>query len=601
MQLLQAKKSSARKSRFKLKLFLGLLVVGGIVAFFAYQPALLSYKQWKQARALRQAREFLDQHDAADAKLALDVAIYTLPGSVEVWRTAADMLEEVGAPQAMRLRRHVVELAPDDAEAQAALVMCAMKFRDYNAARDALSLMSPEVANKPPTLRAALAYALATDNRPIADALFDRLNKLDSGDPNLAVAHASLRLKHPSAEVAGAARTELEKLALTSKHSLQIYRTLATDAIARKAYDEAKNWFGKVVASPDSGFDDRLQIANIELLVDHKPFDSIFANLAPLAAEKPTDAAHFVSWLLVQRKTAQADKWLQSLKPELLQTPVLISIQADVAAQSKNWDRLVPLLEKGAWGPIDHQTLQLADAARVVSEKGGPEIRAQIWEIVLRSAGRSLGPLSVLNRFAAVLGWDAESESTLWTIARSFPDQTWAHQNLFNLYHENKNLNGMRQVMDVLRQSNPGVARYRHDWALLTLLAEPTSGWNQPKEIAKQVHEENPDDPSYTTTYAFALAQAGRATEALKVIETLSPAVREFPPRLPYVAYIYGVNHKRDEVDRLDRLADHPHLMPEELQLFNRAREAADYIKVAPVKPVMPARPASKDEKSPNP
>ena len=61
-------------------------------------------------------------------------------------------------------------------------------------------------------MTAALAYALAMDNKPVADAFYDRLKKLEPANARLQVMHALLRLQLPRPEGAAAARAELEKL-----------------------------------------------------------------------------------------------------------------------------------------------------------------------------------------------------------------------------------------------------------------------------------------------------------------------------------------------------------------------------------------------------
>jgi len=573
MQLMQTHRVKHRHKWLKLGIAAGIavLAVGGWQAWDRLQPR---YLRWKQERALKQAKEFIANHDAPNAQVALEVALRAVPGNPETLRVAADMLEQVGAPQAMRLRRAVVQIVPDSAEDAAKLVVSCIAFRDFNAAKDALSTTPPKVAIQPPMLRAALTFAIVTDNAPVADYIFNTLREQFPKDEGLRHAQALLRLRHPREERRLDARRELEEL---SKHNpdltLQINREFAGDALQRRDYAEVKVRQKLILADPAATFTDRLQKANVDLLIDHQPFEPLFAELSPLAAKNEADAGQFAQWLLVQNRATDADRWLSGLPEPLRRSPVLKAAQADAVAQLGDWDRLAALLQDGAWGPVSKETIRLALAAQTVNNPSRPSLRRETWDMTIDSAGGSLAALRILQRLASIWKWDDESERTLWAIARTFPDQTWAHQALFNLYKERKDTNSMRDVIAILRAAEGDVPRYQHDWALLTLLAEPTVSWNPAKDTMRSLYEANPDNATYGTGYAFALAQAGKGPEALAIVEKMTDSEREYPPRAPYLAFVYGVAKKADELEKTEAFGQGQNFLPEESYLFTRARE----------------------------
>jgi hypothetical protein len=92
----------------------------------------------------------------------------------------------------------------------------------------------------------------------------------------------------------------------------------------------------------------------------------------------------------------------------------------------------------------------------------------------------------------------------------------------------------------------------------------------------RKLYETNPGDSTYATGYAFALAQAGKGAEALAVVEKIPPDERNYPPRQPYVAFVYGVNRKTSEIEHSQTLVEGVNLLPEESYLFTRAREEAN-------------------------
>ena len=299
--LLQSRNISRRKvilQRALVIVALG-LVIGG---WLGLDPARQRYHLWKQERALKQAKEFIDNHDAADAQVALDVAFSAAPGRIDAWRMAADMLEQVGAQQSVRLRQHIVSMMDATLEDKLALVNGARKSTtSYRPRRTCHAYAG---GGRPPqSLAAALSFTpYVTENSPIADALFDRLKKAYPDNDEFTVAQAMLRLRNPIRERADDARALLERLAANPKYSLRIRRELMTDSIARGDISTAKKWSALVVSEPEANFNDRLHKANFDLLVDRQPFDRVAGGLEALALSNPADAAELAHWLLAQGK-----------------------------------------------------------------------------------------------------------------------------------------------------------------------------------------------------------------------------------------------------------------------------------------------------------
>jgi hypothetical protein len=534
----------------------GFLALAGGGLWLAKEPLLWRYRYWKQQRALEQAKAFVAARDSLNAQLALDVALKAAPGNVDTIRTAADILEQVGAPQSMRLRRAVTQLRPDSPEEAARLVICCLKFRDFNGAKDALAQASPDISKALPMLQAALAYALATGDAPVADALLAALREKLPDDRELRVAQAQIHLRHPSTEKRREAERYLEQvIGELPANALRINRELASAALERQDYPEARRRLDLVLADPAATLEDRLQKANVEVLIENRPFESVYAELNKTDVRDASEAVQMARWLLVQKRTAEAGKWLADLPSSLRQDRGVLAVEADMLAQAGAWDKLAPMLEAGVWGPVPAECIRLAMSARLVEAQNNRALRGEIWNAATQAANGSLSAFGVLHRLASLWGWEKEVESTLWTIARTYPDQTWAHQALFNSYKEQSNTGGMRDVLSALRKADGSVPRYRHDWALLTLLREPNPLWNPAKDTMRELHGWQPKNAVYASGHAFALAQAERLDEALAILNGMSVEDREFVPRLPYVAYVYGMARRSDEVARLVALA----------------------------------------------
>jgi hypothetical protein len=550
----------------------GILVLIG--AWFGHKPVLNRYKAWKQGRALDQAQGFLDQKDFTNAKLALDVALDARPGNPQAMRVAANLLEQVGAPQVMQLRRRIVMAAPDSVADRAALVMSSLRFKDLNSARDALRAMTPEQASEPVALKAALAYAEVTNNKPIANLLYGQLKAAEPDNETLQVLHALLRLKNPQPEVVAAARAELEILRENPRHARFINRDLLMNAVLQKDMVEAKQLAAILRQDPDANLSDRLHAANLALNVDNQPFETVFADIESSISESPEDVAKFTRWLIIVGQPQRAQQWLRGQTDALQTAPAVNAVKAELAATMGNWDELSNLLENGAWGSTRQDTVRLAFSARLVAARENNHLREDLWKETLHSAGGNLTELQMVYRLAAQWDWPEQAEQTLWAVARAHPAQTWAHQSLFNAFRERRQTDQMLALIATLRESDPTLPRYRYDWALLSMLSNQRPTWSPDKQAMQQLFEADSSNAFYAVGYAFALAQSKKPEEAVAVIEKMAPSDLALPARIPYLAYIYQVANQPEKVARVVASnIEFDSLLPEEVSLIEEARE----------------------------
>lgn len=574
MQLMQPKRVSRTRKRW-FKIAVVVVVLGGVWGAIKVRDTVLPrYYLWKQERALAQARTFMKQSDQQNAKIALDVALLAAPGNPSAWRTAAEFLEQSGAAQSVRVRRQIVELSPNTLEDRVALIMTALRFNDKVSAREAISGMTAEQAQEPSALRAALAFAMATNAAPIADALYDRLQKIYPDDQELRYNQAALRCLIPNPELAAAARAEVAKFTTVPTFRMRALRWLLVDALQRKDNEMAKQWSQQLAGDPSAEINDLLHRANVAILIEGQKIEAILPGLETRAASRASDVATLVRWLINQNRIQPALDWLAKLPTEMALKPEVADVGAELALYQLNWRLLGSLLEQGAWGKVAPETVQLAMSARVMADRQRTDLRKRIWEEAITSAGTNTLALRMLARLSGAWKWDAEMELTLWAVARAYPDQTWAHLALFYGYRAKKNAAGMREVAATLRQQDASLARYQHDWALLSMLTDGSKQWNNDKEVMKSLYETAKTNPYYMVGYAFALAQAGRGAEALKVIEPLSDLDKALPTRAPYLAYIYGVNKMVKETNHYVEASANIDMLDEERGLLRQAADA---------------------------
>ncbi len=587
MLLLQSRK----KSRLRRRLTILVVLALPVAAYFGWGavsgPLLRRYHVWKQEKALVRAKEFIAQKDPASAKLEIDIALIAVPGSPEAIRVAADLLQLVGSPQELSFRRQIADQNPDSVPDRLALITAALRLRDFNAARDALASFTSAQAEQPAVLRAYLGYALGVNNRPMADALFDRLSAIAAPDDDMRALHAMLLRQHPNGQKSAAAKKELETLAQNPKFSLTLNRAFFNEALVAKDLPAAKRFAALVSADPAATFSDRLNEATVQLLVDHQPFDAVLARLTPAASATGETAAELVRWLIVQGKSAEAERWLAPLPAPIAGTPAVAGVRMELAVVAKDWDQFGKLLEQGAWGPIPLEVARLAMAAHVAGARK-VTLRKQIWDETMAAAGDNPVTARVLLRVATTWRWEEETEALLWSVVKLDPAQAWAHAALMGAYRQRGDGKKMLEVMTVLKNSAPTSKTYRHDWALLSLLVSPLSDWDAPKVTAKEVYLADSANPNYAATYALALSQAGKADEARAVVEKLSAADRDYPLRAPYLAFVYGHSRRQAEFDQYAALSAQAPLLREERQLIEQTREFLTRPVASPASTVKP-------------
>ncbi len=572
MQLLPRRGSPRRKAWI-----IRYVIAGGVLvalAWVALPPAQRTYREWKKDRALTQAEAFLAREDYSNAKLALDVALAAKPGDPQTLRVAANLLEQVGAPEVMALRRRLVQIDPDPAENHAALVISALRFDDLNAARDAMRGMTPEQANEPPALRAALAYAQATNNLPMADLLYERLQALEPDNENLQVLHATLRLNNPTPAVRAEALDQLETFKQDPRHSLFVLRQLLVDAMTRQEMDRAKLLAQELRQDPRASLEDHLHRANLALNIENQPFEDVFGEVLPVVEANPADTAALLRWLILVGEANRAQSWLAQQSDEIKSDPAVLEARADLAIAQSAWDRLAQLLESGVWGPVSQDTVRLAFSARLAAQRENPTLQSQIWNEALIAASNRLPDLTLLYRLASIWRWENQAEAPLCSIARNFPSRSWAHQTLFNVYRLRGDTENMQALIGSLRLTDQTLPRYQYDWALLSMLLRERTAWTEEKQTMQTLHESDPANAYYATGYAFALAQSDRAEEAVEVAEQLTATDQALPERTPYLAFVYASAMRPTMVDQLVANAEgFPNFLPEESRLLQEARD----------------------------
>lgn len=144
----------------------------------------------------------------------------------------------------------------------------------------------------------------------------------------------------------------------------------------------------------------------------------------------------YSGWLMVQGRLRDAGVWLDALPQTVALQAAVHDRQATILGAQQRFDVLKIKLAAGAWGPINHASLDLAFAAQRAAQKDLPSLQKDLWKVALDAGGPSASSQAVLLRLALQLGdraRSAESFARLLTVApgdlrviRRYA--VWAHQ-----------------------------------------------------------------------------------------------------------------------------------------------------------------------------
>jgi hypothetical protein len=570
-----------------------------------YEVVRSGYRDWKRDRALRQAKEFYAAQDYAKANTALQVALHADRRNIVVWKTIADMTEAAGAREAILQRQQVVLLAPTDHQAKVALAMTAMRFGDLLTARDALASVPENFRDATHYRRAVALFAMLEGNGSTAEQVIASLMRTDSSD-NLRFSYLSVRLSHPDPVVASSSRMELAGMIETPAMAAAALRALMNDAIMRSDFTAAHAWVDRLVKLPEAGYNDKLALGTLQLLIDKKPLEEVLPPLVAEAGQEPGKMAELARWLLVQRQGARAQELIDGLSPEARESVLLKPVRVDLAIVRQDWAAVGELLRQGALGPISSDTVRLVMEARAVGELQGEEARFVQWGRAIDFSRTNIFGLRILYRLGVTWKWGREVEATLLAIARGFPGQTWAHEALVRVYTVEKNAAGLRQIFGIWSQQAVGVPRIKHDAALMELLVLGPTAPAHVLRTAEEFHKNDPTNNHYATTRALACVYDNRIQEAVRVVEAMPDPAKKDPARAPYLAFIYAKARKGDLCREQLALVRPSALLKEEQALADQARAMLDKIDAEMReinqlvgRPDVPPKPASSSEAGP--
>ncbi len=392
--------------------------------------------------------------------------------------------------------------------------------------------------------------------------------RLAPNDPHRQLELAEFQLRSEDR----AQREEGRALALRLQNDprvrLDAFHVLIDVALRRADSSTAIELAKKLDALPDATVTDRLLALGILRQFKDPAFTGVLTRLESESTASADQAVKLISWMNSHGLALLAIDWSKRLPAEMLGSVALRFALADAYVQLRDWKPLQELLQRGSWDRAE--SLRLALQAKISRETGDASGFEKSWAAAVENAGDDPEKLKILQTLAFQWNWPEKGAAILWSLAENHATEREALQGLYNYYAAARDTQGLHRALVRLIDLMPNDLTVKNNFAQISLLlnAEPARAL----AVARQVHEAQPQNAAFASTYAFGLFQNGDIAGALKIMSALTPEQLRDPSVAAYYGVVLaGAGRKPEAAHYLDE-AGKAKLLPEEERLVAQAR-----------------------------
>lgn len=517
------------------------------------------------------ARAYFAKADMRNTILSLQQVLTTNPRNIEACRMMAGLTEAARSPGALVWRQRVLELNPKSFEDRLALAQTAIIFQDYPLATNALAGVA-EVDKKTAAYHNIAGSACLMGGKPEeAETHFSESVRLDPSNPIPQVNLAVVRLHMTNALDMAEARIALQRVILNSTNATlrsQSRRELIIDAMRFNDIPMALTISKELSEQTNSVFTDKLLRLDVLQKTKSAEFQPTLVSYQREAATDPAKLFDLANWQVSKLSPAQALGWLQSLPMQTRTNQPAALLAAQCQLQLGDWHGLQAAIQPQNWNELEF--IRHALVARALREQGLTEASTAEWGVALNSASHQKGSLISLFRLAAEWKWNTEAEQIIWIVVNNYPEEKWAAATLSQYLMAGHRTRSLMELFGIMFKRTPDDLETENNLAMTAMLLGAQE--LNPYGMAQQVYEKSPKNPSYASTYAFALYLQKKYTDALKVMQQLTPKDLETPSIDGYYGLILKANGRNAESKTWLSRSSKAQLLPEEQALFDQAR-----------------------------
>jgi tetratricopeptide (TPR) repeat protein len=297
--------------------------------------------------------------------------------------------------------------------------------------------------------------------------------------------------------------------------------------------------------------------------------ESCLTSLQQIAATNSASAYGVVGWMAAHSRTKDALTWAQSLAPSIQTNPPLPLVTAECFASVRDWATLDAMLTQEDWRDMDYLRHLLRSISLRAQGKG---LTASVeWRSALKTASRNLEALDELVRRTSALRWGPELDETLWDIVDNFPNEKGAFLLLYDRLFETGNTPALHTLLAKVLEFVPSNLELKNNLALVSMLIDPRN--ERGHDLAREVFDADPHNPSFLSTYAYSLYCQAKNAEAIKLLQGLNSDQLDDSGVAAYYAVILAGSGDRAKAKHYLERARVARLLPEERNLLSKAQE----------------------------
>jgi Tfp pilus assembly protein PilF len=564
------------------KLILGFLLA--MVALFVATGILYlrpGYRAYQEARSLNQARSFMLAQDWANASLSARRVLQINPRNSDACRIMANLAELGRSPSTIDWRRRLAQLSPGVPN-QLELAACALRLErpPYPVAAQTLQEIALKAADMPGFHVLSAELALKMNRIAQATEHFRVAATLQADNPLHRLNLAALELQSTDNATAQASRATLDQFSEDRRLGAVALRWLIADHLRRRNLTEAEPLSRRLISRSDASLDDQLQHLAIlqrwwgmlpTITAVRQEFAERLCSLKASATTNKVALFSICEWMGRHGLADDALSWLSALDAHVRAAQPVPLAMANLHLARGDWPTLQTFLDGQQWADLDF--LRLALSARAAWGQNQSLLGDTRWTASLNAARNHLGSLMLLLGLAA--DWGRDREDILWQIHRRFPKEQWALRELESVYNVTRNTRGLNQVYAKLVTDQTGAMEVTNcnNYACTSMLL----GAHLPEahQLARDLHNQHPDDVIVASTYAYSLHLQGRTRDGLEVLDRFNADALQQPSVALYYGVLLGAVGDVDGARNYLALALKARLLPEEKKLLTMAENLA--------------------------
>jgi lipopolysaccharide biosynthesis regulator YciM len=532
------------------------------------------YQNWRENGLLGRATALLQQGKLSGAAQMARELLARHPDSLPALSILANTAERQNLEEAVLWRERIARLRPTDPESQLNFASAALRFGKLDVAREALTRVSQKDRDSAAFHVVAGWLALAEGNFAEQEEQFAAAVKKEPNNDLYQFNLAALQIRSKDAEKSNNARDTLERLSKIVRYRTGALRALLNAAVDRNDLTSADNFAQQLQMSPDVTFGDYLLCLNFYRKLNEKKFRRLLERVKPFAARNPADVGALIDWMNQNGLAADVVEWIDKLPPAQLSSPPVSVAVADAYATGKNWSRLKRFTRTGNWGDADNLRLAFqAIAVQHLRSGSGSSATSEfkkLWQGAYDLSKNDSQRQLTLARLATKWQLESQAEEVWLAIEKNPSMRREALNNLRRIDRANGETTKLYEVLERLHEISPDEVPITADLARLGLNLEQNI--ERSHQLAKEAYDRAPNDINCAVTYAFSLYRLGKNSEALDIIQSLSPDQLHDPRAAVYTALVLIEAGQLDAAKEYIGAAEDDTIYPEEKTLLDEAK-----------------------------